>query len=474
MSPSPATVANLVLPSLRADADGRFDHERARLEAALALGVGGFILFGGTRETVRELVAELQARAGRRLLIASDLERGTGQQVAGATELPPPAALAALGDAAAVRWCGMVTAREARALGINWVFAPVADLDLAPDNPIVQTRAFGRQPEEVAAYVREWIAGCERAGALACAKHYPGHGRTLLDSHVTLPVVSATAEQLGAEDLVPFRAAADAGVGSMMTAHVAYPALDPSGAPATLSAPMLGLLRRELGYDGLVVSDALTMAGLTAGRSERLAAVEALAAGVDVLLYPDDLAGVVAELQLAAVDGRLTPARVREAGRRYARALARVATTAEAPPATAAAEADLLADRILAAPGAPRVTLQAPLSVEVVDDDVGGAYPPSATDGVVRALEAAGIPLGQGGSRLVLAFAEPRAWKGRAGFGPASRAALAAARGADLLVLFAHPRLAGELPAGVPTLVAWHRQALMQRAVARWVARALG
>ena len=111
----------------------------------------------------------------------------------GLTEFPPPAALASLEDAAVVRWAATVTAQEARAVGINWVFAPVADLDVLPENPIVQTRAFGGDPNSVASYVRSWIEGCQDAGALACAKHYPGHGRTTVDSHIALPVVDASA-----------------------------------------------------------------------------------------------------------------------------------------------------------------------------------------------------------------------------------------------------------------------------------------
>ena len=182
----------LILPALRAAADGGFGHEAARIADALDLGVGGFIVFGGTVESVRRLTADLLRRAGRPLLIASDLERGAGQQVAGLTEFPPPLALASLEDAAVVRWAGAVTAQEARAVGINWVFAPVGDLDVLADNPIVQTRAFGDDPNRVASLVRTWIEGCQDAGALACAKHFPGHGRTTVDSHIALPVVSDT------------------------------------------------------------------------------------------------------------------------------------------------------------------------------------------------------------------------------------------------------------------------------------------
>jgi len=282
------TTGRLILPALRAGADAGFSHEAARIADALDLGVGGFIVFGGTVESVRRLTADLLRRAGRPLLVASDLERGAGQQVAGLTQFPPPLALASLGDASVVRWAGAVTAQEARAVGINWVFAPVGDLDVLPDNPIVQTRAFGDDPNRVASLVRTWIEGCQGAGALACAKHFPGHGRTAVDSHIALPVVPDAAATLRETDLLPFAIAVESGVASIMTAHVAYPALDPSGVPATLSRPIMDELRGPLGFDGLVVSDALIMDGALAGRRESDAAVEAVRAGVDLLLYPND------------------------------------------------------------------------------------------------------------------------------------------------------------------------------------------
>ena len=149
------------MPALRSDALSGFAHEAGAIADTLELGVGGYIIFGGTAESVRRLTADLLRRAGRPLLLASDLERGAGQQVAGLTEFPPPMALASLRDPAVVRWAASVTAQEARAVGINWVFAPVADLDLLPENPIVQTRAFGADPNEVATYVRHWVEGCQ-------------------------------------------------------------------------------------------------------------------------------------------------------------------------------------------------------------------------------------------------------------------------------------------------------------------------
>jgi beta-glucosidase len=471
------TIGRLILPALRAGADGGFSHEAARIADALDLGVGGFIVFGGSVESVRRLTADLLRRAGRPLLIASDLERGAGQQVAGLTQFPPPLALASLGDAAVVRWAGAVTAQEARAVGINWVFAPVADLDVLPDNPIVQTRAFGDDPNRVASMVRTWIEGCQAAGALACVKHFPGHGRTAVDSHIALPVVAEEAPTLRASDLLPFAIAVECGVASVMTAHVAYPSLDPSGVPATLSGPIMGELRGPLAFDGLVVSDALIMDGALAGRRESDAAVEAVRAGVDLLLYPNDARRVRDALQQALSSGALPRARLEEAQRRYELALA--AATRPTPPVTrgpfesAEALADALLEQGMLRGAEPR--LQGPLDLMVVDDDMGGPYPPGPSDWTHQVLGPERVGRYAGGSRVVLAFAEPRAWKGRSGFGPASRDALAnAVPDADLVVLFGHPRLLPELPSAGPVLLAWHRQRLMQEAVGRRLRRRVG
>ena len=466
----------LIVPVLRAAADGGFGHEAARIADALDLGVGGFIVFGGTVESVRRLTAVLFRRAGRPMLIAADLERGAGQQVAGLTEFPPPLALAALEDAAVVRWAGAVTAQEARAVGINWVFAPVGDLDVLADNPIVQTRAVGGDPNRVASLVRTWIEGCQDAGALACAKHFPGHGRTTVDSHIALPVVSESADTLRDSDLLPFSIAVECGVASMMTAHVAYPALDASGLPATISAPIMAELRGRLRFDGLVVTDALIMDGALVGRRESDAAVQAVQAGVDLLLYPNDARRVRDALEQALASGTLAPTRLAESLRRYDHAL--MLATSATPPVTRGPfdSADALADALLAQGmlrgGAP--TLRGPLDLVVVDDDLGGPYPPGPSDWVHQVLGANRIGRYDGGSRVVLAFAEPRAWKGRSGFGAASRDALAnAVPGADLIVLFGHPRLLQELPTDAPVLLAWHRQRLMQEAVGRWLVRRL-
>jgi len=461
------TLGRLILPGLRWQGETGFEHERPAIDRALAFGAGGFILFGGTVESVAALTRDLREQAGRPLLIGSDLERGAGQQVRGLTDVPPPGALASLDDSELIRWAGAITGAEARSVGIDWVYAPDADLDLAAENPIVQTRSFGADPERVAAAVTAWIEGCQSTGALACAKHFPGHGRTVVDSHDRLPEVGASRDDLAATDLVPFRAAIEAGVASIMTAHVSYPALDPAGRPATLSPVVLGLLRDELGFDGLVVTDALIMKGVFQDARPESAAVDSLVAGVDLMPYPIDPAATFAELERRAhADPAVRLAADRALGS-YHRGLARAgATRPGAIPVDRSAET---ARRLLDAAAPAELRLRAPLELVVVDDDTDGAWPAGPSDDVERALGSAGVPLGPGGSRVVLVFAEPRASKGRAGLGPVSRRAIAAAMPADLLVLFAHPRLRADLPGGAPVIQGWHRQRLMQEAAAGWI-----
>jgi hypothetical protein len=236
-------------------------------------------------------------------------------------------------------------------------------------------------------------------------------------------------------------------------------------------------LRGRLRFDGLVVSDALIMDGALVGRRESDAAVEAVQAGVDLLLYPNDARRVRDALEQALASGALSSARLAEALGRYERALA--TATRPTPPVSrgpfdsADALADALLEQGMLRGAEPR--LQGPLDLVVVDDDIGGPYPPGPSDWTAQVLGPERLGRYSGGSRVVLAFAEPRAWKGRSGFGAAARDALAnAVPDADLIVLFGHPRLLPELPTNGPVLLAWHRQRLMQEAVGRWLRRRVG
>jgi len=477
-----SSLARLVFPSLRwHPTQGGFDHERAKIDAALAAGVGGFIIFGGDRASVTALTSELRGRARHPLLIGADLERGPAQQVQGLTELPPPAALGALNDLSTTATCGIVTGTEARAVGINWAFAPVCDLDVEPENPIVQTRSFGADPEAVGRHAAEWIKSCQDHGVLACAKHYPGHGRTTQDSHATLPVVSTPFAELERTDLLPFRSAVEAGVGSVMSAFVAYSGWDASGRAGTFSPTIQGYLRETLGFRGVVVTDALIMAGATAREAEAPATATAVAAGCDALLYPEDFKAVAAALD-RAVGGPIPAARADEAlARVHSAATAWNRGTDQGDPdlAAHAAFADGVADKAVQALRGDVTSLRAPLAVETVDDDVGGPYTVGPRDLFQAALRERGVTVGSGQSgpeatRIVLVYAEPRSWKGRADLGPRSRRALTRlADRAALIVLFAHPRLLAQLPGTVPVLGCWHGQPLMQRAAARAVLRHL-
>jgi beta-glucosidase-like glycosyl hydrolase len=429
----------------------------------------------GTRGVT--LTRELREQAGRPLLIGADLERGPAQQVQGLTELPSAAALGWLDDLDATTACGMITATEARSVGINWAFGPVCDLDLEPKNPIVQTHSFGADPVRVGEQAAVWLRALQEHGVQGCAKHYPGHGRTIQDSHATLPRVTASVRDLEQVDGAPFEYAIRAGVGSVMSAFVAYPEWDPSGRAASFSAEILGYLRTTLNFSGLVVTDALIMAGASAAQPVPAATVQAVAAGCDALLYPESFDRVIAALD-RAIGVEITAARADEALGRYNDTLASWGENrpdqGEPDVAGHAGVADALADRAthIIRGGPPRLTT--PITVSVVDDDVGGPYTIPPRDVFHQALRAAGIVVGKrdtgNGSRLVLVYSEPRSWKGRADLGPRSRAALRRlVLGAQLVVLFGHPRLASQIPGEAPILLCWHGQALMQRAAARWV-----
>ena len=463
--------ARLVCPALRWRR-GSFRSERAKIEQALTAGVGGFILFGGTRAAVAALTSALRDTAGRPLLLGSDFERGPGQQVKGLIELPPPAALGYLNDLDATYACGQITGAEAQSVGLNWVFAPVCDLDIEPRNPIVQTRSFGADPQAVGAHAAAWIKGCQEHGVMACAKHFPGHGRTTTDSHEGLPVVEALGDEVQRVDVAPFRAAVDAGVGSVMPAFVSFPRWDASGAAAGLSPIILGYLRDTLGFRGLTVTDAFIMGGATAAAPEGDAAVAAVTAGCDMLLYPTDWAGVVRALE------RVDAARIEQAIARYDRTLGDWSRDLGSPvEESELAEhrkfADGLADRALHMVRGEAPRLGKTISVTIVDDDVGGPYSIPPRDVFAKTLAAHGFQLSANQTpdtrHLILVYAEPRSWKGRADLGARSIAQLEQlAPHTTLVILFAHPRLANQIPGELPVLCAWHGQALMQRAAAKW------
>ncbi|MFL6074472.1 MAG: glycoside hydrolase family 3 N-terminal domain-containing protein [Mycobacteriales bacterium] len=287
----------------------------------LADGLGGVLLFAPNitgPDQLRALAGGLR-EAGEDVLVAVDEEGGDVTRLHAADGSPSPGnlALGAAGDPDVTRRIAAAIGAELAAARVNLNLAPVADVNTNPDNPIIGTRSFGADPDVVAAHVVAYVEGLQSTGVAGCAKHFPGHGDTSLDSHLALPTVTGDLADL-APHLVPFRAAIKAGVRSILTAHVVFPALDER--PATISHRLLtGLLREELGFDGVIVTDSMTMAAIADGVGTAEGAVQALLAGADLICmnetHEDQLA--VRDHVLAAVrDGRLPVARLEEAAAR--------------------------------------------------------------------------------------------------------------------------------------------------------------
>ena len=299
------------------------------------LHAGGFILI--TRMTplgieksqiypTAVLNNQLQSKSKLPLLIGADFERGSAMRLDEGTSFPTQMAIAAGGDPRDAYTMGRITALEARQAGVHWIYAPVADVNNNPGNPIINTRSFGEDPARVSESVSAYVRGVEENGGLATAKHFPGHGDTAADSHIDLPVIRADRQRLDSLELVPFRAAIAAGAGSVMTGHLNVPALEPDpNTPATLSAHILtDVLRKELGFQGLVVTDAMDMGGITVRFAPGEAAVRAVLAGADCLLMPPVPDAAFAELQLAVKSGRISRERLDASVRRILEAKARL------------------------------------------------------------------------------------------------------------------------------------------------------
>ena len=483
-------VASLLAPALRWDAAHGFEYLRDFIDEALELGVGGFLIFGGTRESVRALAADLHERSPVPLLLASDVERGAGQQFAGCIGLPPFAALGETRDPDVLRRAARITARELKQLGLNWALAPVCDLDVAPFSPIVSTRALGSNATDIGELLMEWVDACQAEGVLACAKHFPGHGRADGDSHVTLPVVRAAAEQLWRDDLLPFRSVIDAGIASIMTAHVAYPALDPTGVAATLSRPLLTeLLRKEMEFDGLIVSDALEMDGVLAAGTEADVAIRAIAAGCDVLLAPMDISGTARALERAIEQGTLSAERVRDACERRDRwaSWARP-TVGRDVTLDDTMWARQLADRSVFVVRGTAPTIGDAVEIIQIDDDDGGPWRVPTREHFARVLRSLDVdaPVITEPSAhtkvpvIVAVYADVVAWKGRAGISDPSLARIdrALALAAEqkryaCVLLFSHPRHAALISDARNVLCAWGGEPPMQSAAARVLTRGL-
>src|SRR4051794_39908714 len=285
--------------------------------------VGGFIVAGRIRNgsvisaqpfEMATFINHMQRIAKTPLLVGSDFERGASARVAETARFPYMMAFGAANDVAATKELGRMTAREARALGVNWVFAPDADVNNNPDNPIINVRSFGASPQGVATHVSAFIDGAHSdlsRYVLVTPKHFPGHGDTSEDSHMQLAKLGETKERIESLELLPFKAAIQHGADAIMTAHMSVPAFDQIDIPATLSPNILtGLLRNELGFSGLVVTDALEMQAITSSFSQGEAAVRAIEAGADVLLMPTDPGACIRAIMAAVAHGKITRTRI--------------------------------------------------------------------------------------------------------------------------------------------------------------------
>ena len=294
------------------------------------LGVGGVILVGGSAAELAVRSHQLQSWAKFPLLLAADIEEGVGQRFAGATWFGPPMAIAQVAQhdsEAADRYAeqmGAVTAIEARAIGLNWILAPVVDVNNNPDNPVINVRAFGETPEIVGKLAAAFIRGAGQHPVLTTAKHFPGHGDTAVDSHLELPVLPHSPARLAQVELPPFVEAIAAGADAVMSAHLLIPAWD-AEFPATLSHKILiGKLRQELGFEGLIVTDALVMGAIANKYGPNEAAVLAAEAGADVLLMPLDPEGAILAVCEAVTQGRLSVSQIKESVKRIWKAKIKV------------------------------------------------------------------------------------------------------------------------------------------------------
>ncbi len=295
------------------------------LHDVVELGVGGVVTFRTERDALPWLLNDLQSAAALPLLVASDFERGASFRLrSGSVAVPWAMAIGATRDPEGARWIGELTAREARALGVHWVFAPVVDVSNNPENPVINLRSFGEDPALVSALATAFVEGARRGGVLTSAKHFPGHGDTATDSHLDLPRIEAERSRLDSTELAPFRAAIEAGVDSVMLGHLSVPALDGSGTPATLSSPIAReLLRQDLGFEGLIVTDGLEMRGLDGyGSTDVLR--RAVAAGAEVLLLPRDARVAVDTLVRSVEEGVLSAELITSAARHVLETKARL------------------------------------------------------------------------------------------------------------------------------------------------------
>jgi beta-N-acetylhexosaminidase len=279
--------------------------------------VGGFTLFRGEANSIAALTNELQKISKLPLFFAADYERGLRMQLRTGTPFTTNMGVAASGDVQAAYRQGKIICEEMRAIGANWLFAPVADINNNPDNPVINIRSFGANPQKVGEYVSALSRGTQEAGCLSTLKHFPGHGDTATDSHIGLSVISADRARLDAVELVPFKTAIAGSVDSVMTAHLAVPKTTGDELPGTLNPKITtDILRKDLNFKGIVTTDSMEMGAITKNYPNGQSAVMAIKAGADVVLFPPNVDKAIEAIEAAVKSGEITEERINESVRR--------------------------------------------------------------------------------------------------------------------------------------------------------------
>lgn len=468
--------------------------------------VGGFIVGKGDRDATARAIRALQRRSRVPLLIATDLEWGAGMRLLGATLLPTAMAVAATGDTALAYAHGRVAAAEARAAGLHMALAPVLDVNVNPQNPIINTRSFGEDAHSVARFGAATVRGLQDGGMIAVAKHFPGHGDTDQDSHLGLPIITASRARLDSVELVPFRAAVQAGIGGIMVGHIAAPALGGGRTPASLSrAVATTVLRGQLRFDGLVITDALNMAGVTRDHEPSEIALLAVKAGADILLQPTNPEIAIDAIAEGVARGEISRARLDASVRRILRAKERAGLLGTRPAThqsvadrslpSASEIADSIARRSItllrdsagllpvdtarrivslvyaggtSVPGGPNDTFDATLrrgGMRVDRLTLSSRTAAAVADSLLRAWDTvASVPL-----VILSSYSQPVPWRGSLGMPAVVTESMEriARRAPTVHVAFGDPYVITSVPSAGTAMVAWSGIPAVQRAAAR-------
>ena len=292
----------------------KFKEMRRQIEE---LKVGGFTLFRGEANSIAVLTNEAQKLAKLPLFFSADYERGLRMQLRTGTPFTTNMGVAASGETQAAYNQGKIICEEMRAIGANWLFAPVADVNNNPDNPVINIRSFGADPRKVGEFVAAQTRGVREANCLATLKHFPGHGNTATDSHIGLSVISANRAELNATEIAPFKQTIEQGVDSIMTAHLAVPNVTGDNLPSTLNPKIINdILRKDLKFGGIITTDSMEMGAITKAYPNGASAVSAIKAGVDVVLFPPDADAAISAIETAVKSGEISEERLNESVRR--------------------------------------------------------------------------------------------------------------------------------------------------------------